>query len=103
MGGMTHASETTLVGRGEGLEQAAAYLNGKAEATNMYVASNPSQTLLPYFAGTGENFYTNDVAFRADYVVLYISQVQRRSPSPEIIRYFQSREPEKVIFVKGVP
>ena len=71
MGGLSRAVETTLVGWGEGMEQVAAYLNQKPNAEKLYVASTPSQTLLPYFKGQGENFYTNDIALRADYVVIY--------------------------------
>ncbi|MFN8456235.1 MAG: hypothetical protein U0401_16465 [Anaerolineae bacterium] len=74
----------------------------KPNAGQLYVASTPSQTFLPYFAGTGENFYTNDVAFRADYVILYLAQMQRLAPSPEIVRYFQTQSPEKVITIQGV-
>lgn len=103
LGGLPRAVETTLVGWGEGMEQAAAYLNRQPNAESLYVAAVPSQTLLPYFRGTGQNFYTNDVALRADKVVLYISQVQRLAPSPEIVRYFQSREPEHVVTVRGQP
>jgi hypothetical protein len=102
LGGPTRAAETTLMGWGEGMEQVAAYLNTKPNAENLYVASTPSQTLLPYFAGTGENFYTNDIAFRADYVVLYLAQMQRLAPSPEIVRYFEAQEPEKIITIKNV-
>jgi hypothetical protein len=102
MGGPTRAAETTLIGWGEGMEQVAAYLNTKPNAENLYVASTPSQTLLPYFVGTGENFYTNDIAFRADYVVLYLAQMQRLAPSPEIVRYFEAQEPEKTISIKGI-
>ncbi|MEM7346315.1 MAG: hypothetical protein AAF485_18905, partial [Chloroflexota bacterium] len=103
MGGPTRAAETTLMGWGEGMEQVAAYLNQKPNAADLYVASTPSQTLLPYFAGTGENFYTNDIAFRADYVVLYIAQMQRRAPSPEIVAYFEAQTPETVISIQNVP
>ena len=103
LGGLPRAVETTLVGWGEGMEQAAAYLNRQPNAESLYVAAVPSQTLLPYFRGTGQNFYTNDVALRADKVVLYISQVQRLAPSPEIVRYFRSREPEHVVTVRGQP
>ena len=103
MGGPTRAAETTLMGWGEGMEQVAAYLNTKPNAAQLYVASTPSQTLLPYFAGTGENFYTNDIAFRADYVVLYLAQMQRLAPSPEIVRYFAEQQPETVINIQGVP
>ncbi len=103
LGGPARATETTLLGWGEGMEQAAAYLNTKPDAQNLYVASTPSQTLLPYFAGHGENFYTNDIALRADYVVIYLAQRQRLAPSPEIVRYFETQEPEKVIFIQDIP
>jgi hypothetical protein len=103
MGGLPRAVETTLVGWGEGMEQAAYYLDRKPEAESLYVAATPSQTLLPYFVGTGENFYTNDVALRADYVVLYVAQVQRLAPTPEIVRYFWAMEPEYTVYVLGVP
>lgn len=103
LGGPTRAAQTTLMGWGEGMEQAAAYLNRKPEAARLYVAAAPSQTLLPYFAGTGENFYTNDIALRADYVILYLAQRQRLAPSPEIVRYFEARPPEKIIYIQGVP
>ncbi|MCB0167627.1 MAG: glycosyltransferase family 39 protein [Anaerolineae bacterium] len=103
LGGPTKAAEQTLMGWGEGMEQVAGYLNTKPNAADLYVASTPSQTLLPYFAGIGENFYTNDIAFRADYVVLYLAQMQRLAPSPAIVNYFQSLAPEKVITIKGVP
>jgi 4-amino-4-deoxy-L-arabinose transferase-like glycosyltransferase len=103
MGGLRRAVETTLVGWGEGMEQAAAYLNRRPNAEELYVAAVPAQTLLPYFKGTGENFYTNDVALRADYVVLYISQVQRLAPSQEIVRYFLNMPAEHTVYVENVP
>jgi hypothetical protein len=43
------------------------------------------------------------VALRADYVVLYVSQVQRLAPSPEIVRYFLGMRPEHTVDVLGVP
>ena len=103
LGGLSQAVETTLVGWGEGMEQAAAYLNQKPDAEALYVASTPAQTLLPYFKGQGENFYTNDVAMRADYVVIYRAQQQRLAPSPEIVNYYLRQEPEHVIKIEGVP
>lgn len=103
LGGLPRAVQTTLVGWGEGMEQVAAYLNQRPDAERTYVAAVPFQTLQPFFKGMGENFYTNAAALRADVVVLYISQVQRLAPSPEIVRYFQSRQPEHVVNVLGVP
>jgi hypothetical protein len=103
MGGLRRAVQTTLVGWGEGMEQAAAYLNRRPDADQLYVAAVPAQTFLPYFRGRSENFYTNDVALRADYVVLYVSQVQRLAPSPEIVRYFRAMDAEYTVYVRGVP
>jgi hypothetical protein len=103
LGGLSHAVDTTLVGWGEGMEQVADYLNLSPTADRETVAAVPVQTLLPYFRGSGENFYTNDVALRADRVVLYVSQVQRLAPSPEIVRHFRALEPEYVVTVLGVP
>ncbi len=103
MGGLSCAIETTLVGWGEGMEEAAAYLNRRSDADQLYVASVPAQTFLPYFKGTGENFYTNDVALRADYVILYVSQMQRLAPSPEIVRHFLAMDPEHTVHVLGAP
>ncbi len=103
MGGLSRAVETTLVGWGEGMEQVASYLNAQPNAANAYVAAVPAQTLLPYFRGRGENFYTNDVALRADWVVLYVSQVQRLAPSPEIVRHFRAQRPDYVVEILGVP
>jgi 4-amino-4-deoxy-L-arabinose transferase-like glycosyltransferase len=103
LGGPQQAVKTTLIGWGEGMEQVAAYLNARPNAETLYVAAVPIQTLLPYFRGTGENFYTNDIALRADYVVLYVSQMQRLAPSPEIVRYFEAQTPEKVITISDVP
>jgi 4-amino-4-deoxy-L-arabinose transferase-like glycosyltransferase len=102
LGGPQKAVSTTLIGWGEGMEQAAAYINQKPHAADLYVAAVPSQTFLPYFKGTGENFYTNDIAFRADYVVLYISQMQRLAPSPEIVRYFEAQTPEQIVTIHGL-
>ncbi len=102
LGGPRTAAQITLIGWGEGMEQVAAYLNTKPNADQLYVAATPSQTLLPYFKGSGENFYTNDIAFRADYVVLYIAQMQRLAPSPEIVRYFEAQPPEKEIEIAGL-
>lgn len=103
LGGLPRAAQTTLVGWGEGLEQAAAYLNRKPDADRLYVAVTPAQTFLPYFRGQGENFYTNDVALRADYVVIYLAQKQRLAPSPDIVDYFEGQPAEYVVEIEGVP
>lgn len=103
LGGLPRAVETTLVGWGEGMEQVGAYLNAQPNADELYVAAVPFQTLQPYFRGRGENFYTNDVALRADYVVIYRAQQQRLAPSPEIVNTYLQREPAHVVEIFNVP
>jgi hypothetical protein len=40
--------------------------------------------------------------YEASYVVLYISHAQRNMPSPAVVRYFRSLEPEHVVRIHGV-
>jgi hypothetical protein len=103
MGGLPAAVEQVPVGWGEGLDQVARYLNTFPEAERLSVAAVPVQCLAPFFVGHSEQLYTNPPALRADYIVLYINQVQRLAPTPELIHYFRSQKPYAVIPVHGVP
>jgi 4-amino-4-deoxy-L-arabinose transferase-like glycosyltransferase len=103
MGGLPAAVDKVPVGWGEGMERVGAYLNGLPEAHKLRVAAVPAQCLRPYFSGQVEQFHTAYPALAADYVVLYMNQVQRLAPAPEIVRYFQAQEPEQVVLIGGVP
>jgi len=106
MGGLRKAPEVMLVGWGEGLDQAARYLNGKPGAEEMKVISWSADGCFSYFfkGSAGTIDYDMDVRAlrRGDYVVFYLNQVQRQAPNPEILDYFARFEPEYVVRIGGV-
>jgi hypothetical protein len=99
--GWVWAPRAIQVGWGEGLDLAASYLNRKPNVAQITVAAWYDWAFAPYFKGhtlplSGEN------AVRADYAVFYISQVQRNYPDPNLITYFQRRQPEYVVRLGGM-
>jgi hypothetical protein len=105
VGGGYQAPRFLLVGWGEGLDQVAEYLN--AQPAEVRVASGYSGQLKPFCKGrvwglNEHNLLTVLYKYEASYVVLYISQAQRNMPSPEVVRYFRSLEPERVVRIHGV-
>jgi len=104
-GGGYQAPRFLLVGRGEGLDQVAEYLN--ARPAEVRAASGYSGQLKPFCKGqvwglNEHNLLTVLYKYEASYVVLYISQAQRNMPSPAVVRYFRSLEPEHVVRIHGV-
>jgi hypothetical protein len=83
MGGSARAPEVMMIGLGEGLDEAARYLNAKPNAEELSVASWYRGGSFNYlFAGQDldiEEFY------RADYAVLYAHQWQRRVPDERLL------------------
>jgi len=90
------------VGWGEGLDQAAEYLNQVPDASQKTVASWYSFQFAPFFKGNTVDLSSNEPALRADHTVFYINQVQRRFPSQELLSYFQDREPLHIVRLGGV-
>ncbi len=109
LGGSRFAPRVLLVGWGEGLDEAARYLNTKPEAEKLRVASwYGDGPFSYYFVGLVE-----EIPFESgweelfqwlalDYVVTYINQWQRRLPSPEIVDFLETIPPEHVITVDGI-
>jgi hypothetical protein len=97
LGGDRAAPEVMMIGRGEGLEQAAQYLNSLPDARRLHVyawyATGPFSF---YFKGETLSIETttplNDL-LEGDYVVLYIHQWQRQTPSKEVLDYFARKTP----------
>lgn len=94
LGGATMAARLTTVGWGEGLDQAAAYLNDLPEAEKLNVASWYPHSFAPFFRGKvfGSEaevppLYRAGEALSSDYTVVYRNQIQRRLPTTELIRY----------------
>jgi hypothetical protein len=89
------------VGWGEGLGDAARYLNQQPDAGQARATAWYDWTFAPFFKGETLPFSTEN-ALRADYAVLYINQVQRDIPDPNLITYFQRRRPDHVVRLNGI-
>jgi hypothetical protein len=107
MGGSWTAPQVLPVGDGEGLDQAARYLNSKENVVNLKASARPPAAFAPFFAGQTIPFYWGKEYnvmpwYATDYVVFYIHQVQKNRPNAAIVRYFRSLEPEHIVRLKGI-
>ncbi len=104
VGGGWLAPRVFWVGWGEGLDEAARYLNGQPGAEHLRMAAWLGLSA-PFFRGQtwhlGEE--SGESALVHDYTVFYVNQFQRQRPTAEVVRYFrQSRRPEHVVRLRGV-
>jgi hypothetical protein len=98
LGGPKEAVTQVPVGWGEGLEQAAHYLNDLPNASSLTVSAWYSDIFQPYFTGRRANFADDGRAqLAADYVVFYVNQIQREKPYAGLINYFRAGEPVFVV------
>jgi len=105
VGGGYLAPRVLLVGWGEGLEQAARYLNKRNEERHISLVSWYNWCLAPFFRGRSRGFHPSEHdLFRqdTDYAVLYVNQVQRKSRYAHMVHYFQGRDAEYVVRLKGI-
>jgi hypothetical protein len=109
MGGRQRAAQVMQIGWGEGLDEAARYLNTKPNATAMQVISwYPDGVFSYFFDGQTNPLYIDPEEEHliedwqhSDYLVLYIHQWQRGLPSDAFLSYFAALTPEKVIQIDG--
>ena len=109
MGGSKKAPEVMMIGWGEGLDQAARYLDAIPGAAGLRVMSHyPDGSFSYFFRGitvdllnSWEGIYSEQLA-GVDYVVLYIHQWQRRRPDPALLEYFAAQQPEYVARINGL-
>ncbi len=108
-GGGRTAEQLIQVGWGEGLNEAAAYLNTLPQAESLKVVSWYSTTFEPYFKG--RTIYKIDEekisrsskpGLAADYVVFYLNQTQRLLPSEGALQFFQSVSPVYTVTINGI-
>jgi hypothetical protein len=97
LGGDKAAPAVMMIGRGEGLELAAQYLDSLPDARDLRVyAWYGEGPFSYYFAGETKVILADtplsDI-LNADYVVLYIQQWQRQTPSKEVMDYFARMTP----------
>jgi len=107
MGGSSKAPDVMMIGWGEGLDQAARYLNAKPDAAKFKVQSwYPDGSFSYIFDGsTIYDIYDinpEELGTEADYYVLYYHQWQRQLPSSEFIEYFDQQVPEHIIYIDGL-
>ena len=110
MGGSRKAPQVMQIGWGEGLDEAARYLNRKPDAGKLHVISwYTTGSFSYYFKGEAHSFwYTQDANpdewerfLSADYAVIYIGQRQRQMPQP-VLDYVAKLTPEHVIVIDGI-
>jgi hypothetical protein len=100
LGGGAQAVKTLLVGWGEGMDQVARYLNQKEETSQLRAAIWVEPSFAPFFHGHSTNFHDFTSA-KADYVVFYVSDVQRGFHE-RAHAMFDSQEPEHVVRIHGI-
>ena len=100
LGGAARAPRVMMVGWGEGLDQVAGYLNRQDGAANLRVASGAWYGSLSYFLA-GEQIAPEQWR-AADYVVLYVNELQRGELPADLLRYANSHAPELVVRIKEI-
>ncbi|MCB0169484.1 MAG: glycosyltransferase family 39 protein [Anaerolineae bacterium] len=104
LGGFTRATEQVPVGWGEGMEQAAAWLNARPNAPELVVSTWYSDMVKPYLHTQTTSFSSNGQGqLQADYVIFYINQSQRQKPNPAVFNYFSRQEPAFQVSYRQVP
>ncbi|HYN88633.1 MAG TPA: hypothetical protein VER55_08885, partial [Ardenticatenaceae bacterium] len=108
------APEVMIIGWGEGLDEAARYLNARPEGEQLRA--------ITWFTGMFAYFFEGQIMptrfaselpaapevgelrrwLSIDYAVLYVNQWQRQMPMRELTDYFADLTPEKVIRLNGV-
>ncbi len=110
MGGPSQAPEQMMIGWGEGLDEAARYLNSKPNLDSLEVISWYNQGSFSYFFdGESQHIPINQEPsperlseiLQMDYAVIYIHQWQRRAPE-NLLEILSAREPEHSIWINGL-
>jgi hypothetical protein len=107
MGGARLASQIVPVGWGEGLDQAARYLNLKEDAADLKVTSEFGEGFAPFFVGETQPWREKDDSditpwYTTDYAVLYIGELQTNTPNEGTVKYFRSLEPQHTVRLNGI-
>jgi 4-amino-4-deoxy-L-arabinose transferase-like glycosyltransferase len=108
LGGGERAPEVMMIGWGEGIDQAARYLNAKPQAEQLKVIAWYPDGVFSYFFN-GETVHaepeweqTEPLLRQSDYAVTYIHQWQRGLPFPEMLELLSGQVPEQTIILNGI-
>ena len=110
MGGSKRAPETMMVGWGEGLDQAARYLNGQPDADELNVVSWYEPGCFSYFfEGSSTPIPTGKLsdanvqeALNADFVVLYYTHQVQRQAAGELIELLSPYPVAHTVWIDGI-
>jgi len=108
LGGGAKAPAVMMIGWGEGLDEAARYLNAKPDAAQLQVAAWYTIGGFSYFFDgrsvplAFERMTDINKWLDLDYAVTYIHQWQRRLPDPRLLDYLAQFTPERVIQLNGI-
>ncbi|MCB0209115.1 MAG: glycosyltransferase family 39 protein [Anaerolineae bacterium] len=104
LGGFARAANHVPVGWGEGMEQAAAWINAQPEASALTVSTWYSDMVKPYLHTQTTSFSSDGQGqLQANYVIFYINQEQRQKPSLPVVNYFRRQEPVFQVRYQDVP
>lgn len=104
-GGAVGASQVkTIIGWGEGHDQAAAYFNQKPEAAELRVVNWNLASFAPFFSGVPVDYsFSDGNVLSADYIVVSIRQRQNQQITPTLWTYLQKHATlEHTITLHGV-
>lgn len=110
MGGSRKAPQVMQIGWGEGIDEAARYLNQKPDAAKLKViAWYDTGSFSYFFKGADRTFWSTQETdpddwqkfITSDYAVVYIAQWQRQIPKA-VLDYVSRLEPEKTIWIDGL-
>lgn len=107
IGDIKNAEKITLVSRGEGMKEAAEYLNQKPNAENLTVIVTYRDSFNAYFKGKvarleDDEWRKNKTPDGIDYVVFFVRGVQKKSFGSLYKRFVLNDIPEQVINLKGL-
>ncbi|MCD6518723.1 MAG: phospholipid carrier-dependent glycosyltransferase [Anaerolineae bacterium] len=100
-GGASVAQKILLIGWGEGMEKAAAYLNTKPGVEEFHVNTAHIAQFAPFFRGRTSSASDLDLA-ESDYYVFYRNTIQRWRVPEVLGRFYGVETPEHVVRVHGI-
>jgi hypothetical protein len=101
LGGGPRAANTVLVGWGEGMDEVADYLNRQPDAATATAVAWVEPGFTPLFEGHTLDFLSFDSLAKADYVVFYVSDIQRRMHEWAHSQ-FDPLQPDHVVRLHGI-
>ncbi len=109
MGGSKRAPETMMIGWGEGLDEAARYLNERPLAADLRVTAWYGDSFSPFFVGSTRSLpFLSELteaqvqqALDTDFAVIYIHQWQRQMPR-QLLEALAEQTPVHSVWIDGL-